>query len=465
MTEKILKLLTITDIGITNKQYDILSCLKGLTYIKIMNTLNFVFGILLMFWLPLSKSYITIFIFLWMLTWILEGKFKNRFKYHCLSKTKITLLLLPVIFYILHIISFFLSDNKNVAAFDLEVKLSMLIFPILIVGTNKMYRINRKTLLISFLVGLVFSSLICLVIAFINSVSIENGIMEFNTALYPHVSNMNFFELVGSRFSHFSYTHLSYFHHPAYFAMFLNFGIVIAYYLYRMANSRLSKVLYFTVTLFFSFMVYLLSSRAGLLVLTSVFLTITIVEFFLSRRVLVIFLSLLFSIGIVKGVLNSQLKNNINAILAMFDSGQDAASKEDDRMILWKNALQVGKSNSLMGVGIGDVKSELFNEYKKQNYLAGIKFKLNVHNQYLETFIGGGVLMLLSLVSIFVYGFYYAIAKRRYLFASLLFIVAINIAFESMLNTMGGVIFIMLFYALLVKMDFKQITQSKSTTK
>ncbi len=462
MTEKLLKLLNVTDIGISDSQYNVFDYFKGLTYKRIINALNFVFGILLMFWLPLSKSYITVFIFLWILTWLLEGNIINRFKYHCLSKPKISLLLLPIIFYLLHIVSYFLSSNKSTAAFDLEVKLPMFIFPILIMGTNKLYRINRKTLLISFLIGLVFSSLICIVKAFINSFSIVDGVVIFETALYSHLASMNFFELVGNRFSHFSYSHISYFHHPAYFAMFLNFGIVIAYYLFKMTKLKAIKILYFSAIIFFTIMVYLLSSRAGLLVLSSVFFTITIIEFIMSRKLIVIFLSLLFSIGIAKGILNSQLKNNINALLSKFDTSMVKDAKKDDRLILWKNALHVGKKKPLMGVGIGDIKSELFNEYKKRNYIAGIKYKLNVHNQYLESFIGGGILTILPLLAMFIYGFYYSITKRRYIFGSLLFIVSLNLAFESMLNTMGGVIFIMLFYTLLVKMDFKQINHSKA---
>ncbi len=86
--------------------------------------------------------------------------------------------------------------------------------------------------------------------------------------------------------------------------------------------------------------------------------------------------------------------------------------------------------------------------------------KLNSHNQYLETCAGLGIFGFVSLLYILIYGFIITYKKRHYLLFFLLVILSINFMFESMLNRMSGVLFMIFFYSLFVFMN-KQPVRKK----
>ena len=445
----------------------------SLTYKKVMNQANFASALLLTFWIPFSKNYLTIFIGFWVLTWLLEGNFIQRFKNSKLNNYQTIALFLPIILYVLNVFSLIISENKELAIFDLEVKVSLLLFPLLFLGTNDMYRLKRSVFLKVFVLGLVTASFVCIANAFYNSIHFNNGTVDFNTAISPYKAHLNFFELIGNRFSTFSYTRFSIFHHPSYYALYLSFGVVSAYYLYRTATKKILKTLYSLSILLFTVVIYFLSSRAGLIALFIVIFTIMIIEILLRRKIIVIILSLIYFFVVGVALLNSKLSINFNSVIEQAKESENIndfidyfiegvqgnnKKKEDARLTIWRYAYDLAKDNPLTGVGIGDVKANLYDKYKQDNYLAGIQCRYNAHNQYLETFIAGGYIMLIALLVFLIFGMYMAIARQRYILGALMFLVALNMAFESMFNTMAGTIFIMFFYSLLVRFDLKSKT-------
>ena len=78
---------------------------------------------------------------------------------------------------------------------------------------------------------------------------------------------------------------------------------------------------------------------------------------------------------------------------------------------------------------------------------------LNAHNQYLEVFLGTGLIGLLIFISILTYMIYLFKLKRNLLFGLYISIILIFFLFESILNRIAGVTFFSLFTFLLLYLE------------
>ena len=119
-----------------------------------------------------------------------------------------------------------------------------------------------------------------------------------------------------------------------------------------------------------------------------------------------------------------------------------------ERIAIYVTSTKLAYHKLPWGVGTGDTKDEIIENYKKLGSKTINERYLNAHNQYLQTTITLGILGLTSLLLILAGGFRYAIKKRNVLFFSFLILISLNMFFESMLEQQAGVIFITLFFTL-----------------
>jgi len=92
----------------------------------------------------------------------------------------------------------------------------------------------------------------------------------------------------------------------------------------------------------------------------------------------------------------------------------------------------------------------LFRQAKKQGYLQIIERNLNIHNQFLETFVGLGIGGIILLVLMLFLPILRLRGKYLELFVYFIIIVSLNLVFESMFNRLAGVFFFTFFYCLLI---------------
>lgn len=157
--------------------------------------------LLIAFFLPLNKKIIPILIIILVINWLIEGNFKEKF-----AQAKNTSL--AVLFgslYIIHVIGLLYSDNIDFAMFDLEIKLSILIFPLLFFTSPTFDQKKIQKILFSFIFGCFLAFLICI-----------------SRALYLYVQD--------HQILHFFAAYFSILHHSGYFSMYLNFAIAIIIY-------------------------------------------------------------------------------------------------------------------------------------------------------------------------------------------------------------------------------------------
>jgi len=422
---------------------------------KILININYWATLLFIFWLPLKDNYFPIIISFWIFTWLLEGNLKSKFINFPYAPIYMAFLL----YFLLTVISLFYTNDLDYGLFHIQEKLSIAFFPIILAGSNQKIKQNYSTILLVFVLGNLVASIYCLSNAFFSNLIFENGNWYIRYWHWEGFENYTFWQQINMRYSNFSYSYLSVFKHPAYFAMFLTFSISILVYLYKqkIAKRLLHKILIITTMLFFTFMVYLLQSSAGLITLGVVLILSVLYEFKARQKKRYIFAG---SIFVLIGILalsfskpaQKRIKDYTEVIL---NPKKSNFFEKDDRLGLWYSSIEVIKENFWFGTTPANLSDELAKRYKKHNLQEAQKEKLNAHNQYLETFAGLGIFGFISLMYVLVYGFIYAYKKRQYLLFFLLVILSINFLFESMMNRMAGVLFMMFFYSLFVFMDNK----------
>ena len=410
---------------------------------NIHNKIYYYTFVLLAFFIPIQENIVAFLIIILILNWLLEANFINKAKevYH---DRKRSFLFLFSILYFFYLFGLLYSKNLDSGFFDVQMKLSLLIFPLIFSTINFNFFDKKKIdkILFAFVLSTLLLSVICIITAYFD----YSKSLWINEFYYIPLSNINLFgEHVLSK-------------HPTYFAMFLNlsYGIVLLKFVEnRLKYSFLKNcLLIFTSIVVFIF-VSLLSSKAGiagfLIVSCSiiVYLIIYKKQYFISCM-MVVFVPILFFFSI------EFLPNSFNRIISateIINSSEEINKKTIDgtaeRILVWNSALEILKNNFLFGVGTGDVKDFLVKEYKKENITAAYKQKLNAHNQYLQTALSIGffglIVLLISLFLPFVDSF----KNGNFLLIIFLLIISFNFLFESMLERQSGVVFYAFFNSFL----------------
>ncbi|MCD4794177.1 MAG: O-antigen ligase family protein [Bacteroidales bacterium] len=283
--------------------------------------------------------------------------------------------------------------------------------------------------------GNIVASVICIVHAIYQSVDYNEGSLFFNSI---NEDENNYFR----------YSLLSVFHHPAYFSMYIVFSIAVLFYLKSndvLFNTNKKKVLFYLIVGFFLVMVYFLSSRAG--IFTAFILIVWKILLYVKKhkRLLIKLFSVVIIIaGIIVLSQNSRIIRTYYDVKNTFIKGKEYESYPA-RLVLWESAVKVTEENFWLGTGTGDAQEKLSEIIKKGNFKNDEISFLNAHNQFLETFMSSGLIGFLILLMIVLYSFYYAVKAKNELFILFLILIVINLIFESMLNTIAGIVFLCYF--------------------
>src|ERR1700751_944381 len=182
--------------------------------------------VLVAFFLPF-KLLVNVFIALVFVAWLLSNPFKKLF-----TKTQNTKVFLAIfIFYLLHLLALLYTQNIGEGLFSLELKISMLIFP-LVFYTEQFTEKQIAFFLKSFIIGTLVCCLGCLL-----------------RVIYMYVfeGEANFF-----------YESLAWFQHPSYLAMYITFCCVCL-----LLKNMFGKLFTYSSLVFFTVFVLLLSSKTG----------------------------------------------------------------------------------------------------------------------------------------------------------------------------------------------------------
>ena len=395
--------------------------------------------------MPLTKKYLPIVVFLWVLSGVISIRKVKKDSYK-----QLILLLFPFLFFLSHTIGLIYSDDLKNGLFDLEVKLSILFIPFVAVFITEKVRINYRLILKFFVFGNFIASIICLIFALNNSIQINDfGNFIFETSNWPTITQgLSFFQLVNHRYSYFSHEFLSVFHHPTYFSVYIIFSVAVLVYLIRSSKKR--HIIYYSLIVYFSIFTWLLGSRAGYITYLIGFFSFFLIVILKYKKywigIGVLILGVIFTVLILS---NSQLNKNIKETVNIIENNQSLSKSSDIRLWLWKSGFEVFKDHFLFGVGTGDIDEFLNNKYREYNLEEADERNYNTHNQYIDVAVKLGVVGLIILLLWLMGSLFYAIKNKHFLLFLFNIILIINFFFEVMLNTIAGVSFIVFFYCLL----------------
>lgn len=329
------------------------------------------------------------------------------------------------------------ADNFHQAGFELEKKMSLFIFPLVLFYSPRLKGKEVRIILLSFVFGCLVTGLFCIGMATYRFIESNDSSFFFHHELSG---------LAGM--------------HAAYLSMYCCFSIAILLcnYSEELGLLRLrDRMLYYVCLCIFVILIFLLASRTQLLIL---FIgSIGYFTFHFSKKYTLL-KSVLGAIAI--GVFIVSLaflfpKNRERFKEAINYKGEYSLStkwgEQQMRPLMWSCAIELIKDNPIKGAGTGDGEDELQKCYSRNDYVSLLYFensRFNAHNQFLEIAVELGLIgLLVFLLSLFAPAAE-AWRHKKVLYLIFVLVFAVSCLTESMLERQNGVVFFGFFNSFLV---------------
>lgn len=342
--------------------------------------------------------------------------------------------LLFAMFYVIHCVSMFYTENLAEGWATLEKRLSFLALPLmfLIFDFSFLGRENVRKVLWAFTLGIF--AVVC---------------ADLLSAAWDVLFR-------GAGISRFFDVNLSSEHHT-YISMHICVGIIVCFVeLVRGKGKPLwQKLLLVLALALFTVATVLLSSRAGLLCMVAVYLLLFLWMIFgrkLYRAGLITAVVAVVGVGVIAMAFPNSLERVTNTVKSLFSSERT----EDVRVTILRSTVPVALDNWLTGVGVGDKIDAYMEQYRKDSNQIPLERKYNSHNQFVDTTTVTGVLGLALMLCFFVVPAVLAIRDRRFdvVFALFLFVIFFNALFESVFEKQAGIMFFVLLFVAMFNAEF-----------
>ena len=412
----------------------------------------------------LFSIYFLAFLYAWYFHWIIFGAvfflfssilfvFANKTETkQVICKENRVLLYLLTVYFLLHITGLVYSEDFSNGLKKIGIKIYFVLLPWAVFLTIDFVKKYIKEIIEIHVLSSFFSSVLLLVYALIRSLHMIDGHLVFNAAVNPKYT---FWRSIVNYGNYFFYGQFSQMNHPAYYSVVILMAVVFLLY-YDKVNLKQgrsfvgiflsNKKIRFALIFFFSFIIFLVSSRANYLA----YIAVLIIYFYTLpiRRGTKLLAIPLFTVFLVFLFLNNPRFNSFYQVVKTgLDNHQVHKQTRVKRFFLWEESFRIIKKYPLLGCGTGDVE-KMISQDKDRKY--------NVHNEFLEAFVRLGIIGGLLFLSIFVYLFLFAIKRKNWIFLSFVMMLIINYFFESMWDRISGTIFFGFFILILMNLEQKQ---------
>jgi O-antigen ligase len=378
---------------------------------------------------PLINPIIVIFI----LHWIIRGRFKERLV--LLKQNKLVFIFLA--FYALHIISLAYSTNIDDGLGDIEKKIMLFVFPLVLASSPPPSAKQVNVILLAFTISCTL----------VSAVFVAHGAIKLLT---DNQTNFLFYEGLTSLVDSLQ---------PIYFAMYIVFASCsLVHFLVNDWLPRKWRLAARVLLAYFFALLILLSARTALLAFTTVMLG---AGYFYARQQqkTMAFLAGAASLVIIGGMAISSvpfLKERFTSVIESklyFDPKENNANGLTLRLVKWQCSLEGIKGNFFAGVGVGDAQDVLQSCYLEKQFWGHVP-RFNSHNQYLQTFLELGFIGFIALILSLILPVRTIPSRQQMI--GLMFCATVAICFltESVLERKQGIIFYGFFTALLCVYDF-----------
>ena len=331
-----------------------------------------------------------------------------------------------VAYFSLHVLALLYTDNLSSGLVDLGSKASMLIAP-LVFCTIRLSKSQLQKILKCFVAGVLLASVLYLVCA---------------TYLY-------FFLEAESHVFFYSYLALPLGNHPAYAASYSILGIVflIEKLFDPIKRSKISWTLHIAAILLLWLMVILFVSRMQVLALCLVISGLFLWKFGIQKRWLLAAIAVLLTWG---GTYYGSKAFPYTSV-RVSNAVENVNMPSNVRFELWDSGFAIAKKEPVLGVGPGDLKDLLVQDYKKkdeQRSTGLAKLGMNTHSQYMESLAGLGFVGLLAFLLTLVLPSWRALKNQNTIVLAFFAIVGFGCLTECMLEVQRGSVWFAVFGSL-----------------
>jgi O-antigen ligase len=375
--------------------------------------------------MPLYPKLIPLLIGLFCVSTLLSGNLKEKW----LAKVYKSYTYFSLAFYAVLALGMLHTSDVDTGQFDLEVKLSFFLLPIIFMFYRKTNFKDLKNVIVVLSVSCIIASFICL-----------------GSSIYWYMTFRpwpDFF--FGSRYSVLV--------HLGYFAIYLNTVIVGGLWLLFWKKEALAKWLRIFLWIAIPYLIIVLvqtSSKMGLITMFMLFLLMGIAWILKTKKYKIGIVLLVGNVLLILGVRQFAPVTWLRfetAIAQTFKSkiDKDASDSTTIRKIAWKTSGELIAENFWVGVGTGDVRFDMVRKYEEHGYTAAMRKNINAHNQYLQTFVSLGLIGISLLVIVMLYPLWVGVRTRNLPLIVLAVIILLGAATESLFEVQGGVVFFNIF--------------------
>lgn len=291
---------------------------------------------------------------------------------------------------------------------------------------------GKRTTLIS--IGIMYI-LVVLVATLFSHSQVMLAFVENNETSYKHFFNLNYsYKALANTINL----------HPTYYALYILTAIIfVLHFIKEKTVSNFQKLLLLLIFIYFSLFIVQLSSRMAIVILYLVTL-FNLVQYIIKQKKIIKGLSLLVLFHFLAFILIMNIgvtKYRFQHLLGFTYYTGYTVNDSNHKIKLWTAAINANQ-NILLGNGIGDVQTSLNEQYEKAGLKTPLALKYNSHNQYIQYYVGLGILGL----SVFIYLlFYYTklfIITKNSIGLQFILVVAILSFTECLWNRHNGIVFI-----------------------
>jgi O-antigen ligase len=360
--------------------------------------------------IPVAKLYVPLVIGVTTIVGLVNWAPKNRLN---------SMIVCMLGYYALVAFGLLFSEDYMAAAKQLELKLSLVIFPCLFLLAPAPNSVWVRRIFLGFALA---------TMGFIGY-SLVNAFVDYSITGNPR---------------EFSYRELALNYHPTYVAAYCCFTALIL--LLKSPQTGIGRILGGVAYILIALFVALLSSKAGWLCQGFILFFFLVLawmrkgpgrlHFVWQGAALVAFsLALVFSPGSQRRLTEAvDSTQNIG-------SHEVANSSSSVRIVAWRSAIHIIATNPF-GVGTDDVAQALVEEYSKRGETFAEEKRLNAHNQYLQTGVEFGWFGLGLLLFLLWSMLKRAHEQRNWLFLGFTLLILANMLFESFLELQQGIVFV-----------------------
>ena len=364
---------------------------------------------------------------------ILRVVFKSQ-KVNPVTRTDRVYLVMFILLYAAHALGMLWTENVAHGLFDLQVKLSLVLIPLMLFTSP----LDKEDLVNAGLGGLVGGSVVAAIISFIYV-----GWSYFG-------ANDDIL---------FAGTGFSFYMHQGYYASFfcLSFIVSVEFLIrrHKLFSGITLKLIWGIVLLLAAAIIFTLS-RTGtiVLVLSVLLLSLKVILKWRSKKAMAILLLGLVVGGVLVSSTATRLVGRFDGLIKTLSVSDqlDITAKDANtvRILLWDITGDLISENFWIGVGTGDIKDEIKTNAESKGYTGVSNMDLNIHNQFTQVFITLGFPAFLIFMVLFLTPFIEALRRRSLLILLVTMTLGLFSLTESFIERQAGVMLFSMLFPLFV---------------